>query len=142
MGEINNYAVKALKENDKLLASDGDTGKTKNVSAVDVAEMNGGASIYRAFVSQSITSDPIATVVGANTIGDIVWTRTGAGIYRATLADAFSGYVAVMFGTPQSELTLFTVNSMNSDYIVIGTMFNGSFDDSLLDNQYIEIRVY
>jgi hypothetical protein len=142
MARINNYAVKSLKENDKLLASDGDTGGTKNVSPVDVAEMNGGASIYRAFLTQSGTSAPIAVVVGPNTIGDIVWTRIGVGGYEGTLLGAFSGHVSVVLGTPINETSSFAINTLSSDFVLVGTYSGGTLDDDILDGQYIEIRVY
>lgn len=140
MARINNYAVKSLKENDKLLASDGDTGGTKNVSAVDVAEMNGGASIYRAFLTQSGTSAPIAVVAGPNTIGDIVWTRVGPGRYRGILSGAFAGYVAVVI-CPNGNYT-FDYNTLSNDFVYLGTFNEGSYSDDILADQYIEIRLY
>jgi hypothetical protein len=140
MARINNYAVKSLNENDKLLASDGNTGGTKNVSPIDVAEMNGGASIYRAFLTQSGTSTPIATVVGPNTIGDIVWTRIGTGRFRGILSGAFGGHVAVVV-CPNGNYT-FDYNTLSSDYVYLGTFDMGSYADSVLDGQYIEIRIY
>lgn len=140
MARINNYAVKSLKENDKLLASDGDTGVTKNVSPVDVVEMNGGASIYRAFLTQSGTSAPIAVVAGPNTIGDIVWTRIGIGRYRGILSGAFGGYVAVIVCT--NGVYTFEYNTLSSDYVYLGTFDNGIFADDILMDQYIEIRLY
>jgi hypothetical protein len=140
MARINNYAVKSLNENDKLLASDGNTGETKNVSPIDVAEMNGGASIYRAFLTQSGTSAPIATVVGPNTIGDIVWTRVGVGGYRGTLIGAFPGNVAVII-CPNGFYT-FEYNTLSTDFISLTTYEDGSQGDNVLDGQYIEIRVY
>jgi len=142
MARINNYAVKSLNENDKLLASDGSTGETKNVSPVDVAELNGGASIYRAFLTQSGTSAPIASVVGPNTIGDIVWTRVGVGGYRGTLIGAFPGNVAVILGASINETSSFAVNTLNSDFVLVVTYSSGTLDDNVLDGQYIEIRAY
>ena len=140
MAKINNYALSALKVNDKLLASDGDTGATKNVSPEDVAELNGGASIYRAFLTQSGTSAPTAVVVGPNTIGDIVWTRSTTGIYSGTLANAFQGYVAVVNQASGSSLTLGYSNTSSAVSII--SQFNGVASDSLLVDYYIEIRVY
>lgn len=140
MTNINNYAVKSLKENDKLLASDGNTGETKNVSPIDVAEMNGGASIYRAFLTQSGTSDPIAVAVGPNTIGNIVWTRVGAGSYKGTLSGAFAGYVAVIICT--NGIYTFEYNTLDSDFVFLGTYEDGAQSDNVLNQQYIEIRKY
>lgn len=46
------------------------------------------AKVYRAVITQTGTADPVATVF-ENSIGAIVWTRTGVGQYVATLANAF-----------------------------------------------------
>lgn len=141
MAKINNYAVGTLKVNDKLLASDGDTGATKNVSPEDVAELNGGASIYRAFLTQSGTNAPTAVVVGPNTIGDIVWTRTTTGIYVGTLTNAFQGYVALVAG--EKDITReVKINNVSSNAISIITYISSVASDGALSNQYIEIRVY
>lgn len=45
--------------------------------------------IYKANLTQSGTNAPAATIF-ENTIGNIVWTRTGIGTYRGTLTGAFS----------------------------------------------------
>jgi hypothetical protein len=142
MARINNYAVKSLNENDKLLASDGSTGETKNVSPVDVAELNGGASIYRAIMTQSGTSDPIVAIVGPNTIGDIVWTRADTGFFKGTLIGAFPSFVSVILGASINETSSFSVNTLNIDFIQLGTYSSGILDDNVLDGQYIEIRAY
>lgn len=140
MAKINNYALSELKVNDKLLASDGDTGATKNVSPEDVADLNGGATIYRAFLSQSGTNAPIAVVVGPNTIGDIIWTRSTTGIYVGTLANAFQGYVALTSKASGSIISLAYSNT--SGAINISSLYNGVATDNILSNHYIEIRVY
>jgi len=44
---------------------------------------------YVALLTQTSTSAPVATVL-KNTIGTIVWAYTSAGVYTATLADAFT----------------------------------------------------
>lgn len=51
----------------------------------------GGSSylVYTARITQSGTSNPSATVIGDNTIGDIVWTRSDVGRYIGTLTGAF-----------------------------------------------------
>jgi len=48
-----------------------------------------GYKIYTALLTQVGTSAPTATVL-ENTIGDIVWTRSGTGEYIGTLASAFT----------------------------------------------------
>jgi hypothetical protein len=44
---------------------------------------------YEASLDQSGTDAPVATVLGTNGIGEIVWTRSGAGTYIGTKTDAF-----------------------------------------------------
>lgn len=140
MAKINNYALSGLKVNDKLLASDGDTGVTKNVSSEDVADLNGGATIYRAFLTQTGTNAPVAVVVGPNTIGDIVWTRSNTGVYVGTLANAFQGYVALISKASGSIISLAYSNT--SGAINLSSLYNGVATDNTLSNHYIEIRVY
>jgi hypothetical protein len=141
MANINNYGTSALKVNDKLLASDGDTGATKNISPEDVAELNGGVAIYRAVLTQTSTNAPIAVVLGPNTIGNIVWTRTTTGIYVGTLANAFQGYPVLITG--EADITRSVkVNNTSSNTFSIATYISGSLSDGALSNQFIEIRVY
>ena len=47
-----------------------------------------GYKVYTAIVNQTGTNAPVANVL-ENTIGEIVWTRTDAGLYYANLAGAF-----------------------------------------------------
>jgi hypothetical protein len=143
MANINNYALSGLKVNDKLLASDGDTGATKNVSPEDVADLNGGAIIYRAFLTQTGTNAPVAVVAGPNTIGNIVWTRGTTGTYLGTLANAFQGNVAVVFGAvPLANDTVTFAYANTSGIITLLTYDSGVLSDASLTNQYVEIRVY
>lgn len=140
MAQINNYATQSLNSTDKLLASDGITGKTKNVSPIDVFENNAGLSIYRASLTQSGTGNPVAVVLGDNTVGSLVWTRVGVGSYRATLSGAFVGYTTVIVPA------LGAINdigfSYTSSYVTINTTASGVAADSILNNTYLEIRTY
>ncbi len=45
--------------------------------------------VYTALLTQSGTDAPVATVL-ENTLGDIVWTRTGVGQYSGTLIGGFT----------------------------------------------------
>lgn len=49
-----------------------------------------GFQSYVAKLSQIGTGDPTPTVAGNSLSGAIVWTRTSAGVYRGTLANAFT----------------------------------------------------
>jgi hypothetical protein len=145
MARIQSYALSSLNEGDKLLASDAVTGATKNVSPLDVADLNGGVKIYRAFITQTATAAPIATVVGPNTIGNITWVRNSVGSYNGNLTGAFSGYVAIVMGVaPTSEFPADMSYSNTSNGITLLTYNSngGSLTDGMLTQQYIEIRVY
>lgn len=145
MARIQSYALSSLNEGDKLLASDAVTGATKNVSPLDVADLNGGVKIYRAFITQSGVGAPTATVVGPNTIGDIQWKRDDVGTYAGVLTGAFSGYVSVVAGLSRtSEFPMDMSTSNTSNYVALLTYSSngGMLEDSLLTQQYIEIRVY
>jgi len=143
MGEINNYSVESVRINDRILASDGISGATKNVSAGDVAEL-AGCKVYRAFITQTGTNAPVPTIVGTNTIGPLVWARSSAGIYTATLINGFVGNVTTIAGLSAVSATdvriAFTKTS--SDVVTFNVYQNDVLTDGLGQDQYIEIRVY
>lgn len=56
-----------------------------NIGAAAVSTVK----VYRALLTQSGSSAPVATVLENTLGGTVVWTRTSAGIYRGTLASAF-----------------------------------------------------
>jgi len=94
--------------------------------------------IYTALLSQSGTNAPVATVLGLNEIGTIIWTRVGGGSYSGTLVGAFTA----------NKTAIIISNSSLAGFSV----FAGRFGDDLVnltssgDNQIteatIEIKVY
>ncbi len=97
---------------------------------------------------------PVATVI-KNTIGDIVWTRTGVGSYIGTLTGAFTedktflsgqGYVvSTLVGGTGSWPNAQSLNSNNADTVSLYNFaLNLTAGDNLADNvgMFIEIRVY
>jgi hypothetical protein len=100
---------------------------------------------YIATVSQTGTADPTVTVL-ENTIGDIVWTRVGVGVYQGVLLGAFPDqdktYLLINQNT-QSGGQINYINWFDVDTIEISTL-DTTFtpDDSLLLNTTIEIRTY
>jgi hypothetical protein len=80
-------------------------------------------------------------VLGPNTIGNIVWTRTTTGIYVGTLANAFQGYPVLITGEADVTRSV-KVNNTSSNTFSIATYISGSLSDGALSNQFIEIRVY
>jgi hypothetical protein len=64
-------------------------GNTVKTTAQDIADfVGGGVKVYRALLTQTGTAAPVPVIL-ENTIGDIVWTRTSAGVYLGTLANGF-----------------------------------------------------
>lgn len=104
--------------------------------------------IYKALISQTGADAP--TVVELiNTIGNVVWSRTGNGTYLATLAGAFtlgktfpkrgdnySGFSNVGFWI--SDVNTCYLSSQNNN----GTNAGGVYSDSLIDQMPIQIEVY
>lgn len=100
---------------------------------------------YIANLTQTGTNDPVVTIL-ENTIGDIVWTRTGVGLYQ--------GFLLGAFGPAPDKVYLF-IQSFNN-FVSYASIYNGNADsvdittldnlyaptDALLQNTTIEIRVY
>jgi hypothetical protein len=100
---------------------------------------------YVATISQTGTSDPTVTIL-ENTIGDIMWTRVGVGVYQGVLSTAFPDqdktYLMINQNT-QSGGQINYINWFDASTIEIATL-DTTFtpDDSLLLNTTIEIRTY
>lgn len=143
MANINAFSVESVRVNDKIVASDGISGATKNIEAGDIAEL-AGCKVYRAFLTQTVINAPVPTIVGTNTIGNLVWARSSAGIYTATLVNGFVGNVTMITGTsgPWPIPTRFAFTKNSSDVITMTVYLNNVPADGFLTDQYIEIRVY
>ncbi len=101
---------------------------------------------YIALLSQSGTSAPTAIIL-ENTLGTIIWGRTSAGIYTATLTNAFSANKTTIFHGTSADATYVAMNRTNASVITITVIdSDGSTPvDSLIvggGNVLIEIRVY
>jgi len=109
--------------------------------------------VYRASFSQSgIVGESVTGTIFENTIGDIVWTYSSAGVYYGTLANAFPAsklflpipvkgfYLINSVGTGLGYYTLYRVNN---NQIVLQSYNNSDVStDGILSNAPIEIRVY
>ena len=109
---------------------------TKQSTVQDIVNYN--MTVYTALLTQSGTSAPVATILQNTTGGTITWTRTGAGEYTATIANAlFTLNKTLVFmnlgeysggGIPRSVWTRtsnteITINTGND-----GRITNGSFE--------------
>jgi len=101
--------------------------------------------VYTAFILQSGTSAPTATVLENNLGGTVVFTRTSTGIYRATLTGVINSSKTVAFfnyssyQAPGSQYT--SALTPTSDYLILASLNNGNLADSILGGS-LEIRVY
>lgn len=108
---------------------------------------NSGASEYVATLAQSGTNAPVATVL-KNTLGAIVWSRSGPGVYSATLVGAFTNGVRTLveLDTQKALLTyvndgvLITASRSNADVVSIDT--SDSTDDWISSEWLFRITVY
>lgn len=73
----------------ELIADDGSVITTFKKQAEGDQTATTGYKVYRASLTQSGTSAPVATVFENTLGGTVVWTRNAVGDYRATLAGAF-----------------------------------------------------
>jgi hypothetical protein len=163
MAIINSYPIGVPKTNDLLVGTsmpsvntDADP-ITKNfpISSV-IALASENPKVYVAELNNMGAGAvaPVATVI-KNTIGDIVWTRTGVGSYVGTLTGAFTedktflsgqGYsVSTLVGGTGSWPNAQSLNSNNADTVsVYNYALNLTAGDNLADNvgMFIEIKVY
>jgi hypothetical protein len=112
-----------------------------------IANFNGGGAapykVYTALLSQSGTDAPVATVLENTLGGDIVWSRSQAGVYLGTLDGAFpiEKTFVIITNTGGQEANCY-VNDNNVNYVGIATSEGADFTDNLLFKTPIEIRVY
>jgi len=102
-------------------------------------------SVYKALLTQVDTDAPIASIL-FNTIGNIVWTYLGTGLYLGTLAGAFTeGRTAVTNRQSILDGVGFVVWAKwsSSDTITVFVSgVDGGASDSELENTLIQIEVY
>lgn len=126
-----------------MIWQDPATGEIKKAAVPSGGSL--GYNVYTALVSQSSTSNPTATVLGTNTIGTIVWTRTSAGAYDGTLSGAFTSNKTWLIsqvgdGTGSFLKSRLSWTSANVVHLTIEDNSNTLTDG--FSNLSIEIRVY
>ena len=157
------YPLGTPKSNDLLVGTSipdpntNDDPITKNfpLSSI-VALANANPKVYVAELSNFGAGEvaPVATIM-KNTIGDIVWTRTGVGSYTGTLAGAFTEDKTFLSGQAIVVSTLVggtgnwpnaqVINSNNVDTVSLyNYALNLTSGDNLADNMrmFLEIKVY
>ena len=115
---------------------------TETLNGRPITEMLPTYQKYIATISQAGILDPVVTIL-ENTIGDIVWTRSGVGDYLGTLVGAFPNQDKTYLLIGQSQNDKFSLNYLGTDDVTIATLDNAGFNqDALLNYTTIEIRVY
>jgi hypothetical protein len=99
-----------------------------------------GYKIYRALISQAGAAAPTVTVL-ENGLGEIVWTRTGAGVYVGTLAGAFTNSTTCFVTNSLPNALIGCVKSSANAIGLTSSTGGGVATDALLTNASIEIRV-
>ena len=115
---------------------------TETINGQLVSEVLPTYKKYIATISQTGTADPTVTIL-ENTIGDIVWTRSLVGVYYGTLTGAFTANKTSVniSGVYKGSAQGIRRNDNEVNVITTATL-TITETDSLLDETYIEIRVY
>lgn len=113
----------------------------------DVETLFGGYRFYMASLTQATTGAPVATVQNTTFNGTPVWTRTGVGVYRATLTGAFptakTVVLPISLNNPTPGFHAYAVWGVSADYIEVKTYdASDAAADSVLTGAFIEVRNY
>ena len=99
--------------------------------------------VYTALLTQASTDDPVPTVLENTLGGTVVWTRSGVGLYLATLSGAFTSnktfFIVHSYAWDGANNNYLEWVSSNQVRLQIGA------GDGFLDSTYpcmLEIRVY
>lgn len=111
-----------------------------------------GKNEYVALVTQTGTSAPVATVIKNTLGGTVVWSRSGAGSYAATLSGAFPA-AKTFISNPINLLPFSGTDFIEVDYarandnaVTMSTLFGangaGVATDALISAFPVKIEVY
>lgn len=139
MGKINNYTVDPVNPGDKILASDVTTGDTKNVTAQSIADLQQSSVVYRAYLTQSGASAPVATVIPGNTLNG-TWSYNSTGYYIFTSTGAFDSVsAACVVSVTGAYNTDFEFSIINNDTAYLKSYSSGTLTNGLMSGLYVEI---
>ncbi len=129
---------------DSKLKTKDSSGVLEEISITDGAE----PKVYVALLSQSGTDAPVATVLENTLGGEVVWSRTGVGLFRATLAGAFVSnktfFPSLFIDQNYVQDSEFFLRPayIDVDSIAIINFQGGIATTDNLGRGYVEIRVY
>lgn len=101
-------------------------------------------TVYAALITQSGTDAPVATILENTLSGEIIWSRNSTGSYRGLLTGEFPLNSVAMFTGGQRTFPDTTIRTgrSNDNEVFITTNFQSGTLDSILQNTFVEIRVY
>lgn len=126
----------------------------KKTTTQDIADLaaGDGKKEYVAYLSQSGSSAPTATVINNTLGGTVVWARSGSGSFTGTLMSAFpSGKVFITNGYSLQSYSgtdfIEIIVSRGNDNIInvltsLGANGTAASTDGLITNYMIKIEVY
>lgn len=101
---------------------------------------------YKAFITQAGTAAPTAALVLDNTIGNVVWSRTGVGTYALTLAGAFyvdhtvPGKVEVYYDVDGNKITFERTSGDVMTLKTYAAIDTDTLADDVLAGQCVHVR--
>lgn len=136
-----------------VIGVEADTGKTKlgdGVTAWNALDYfaGGGPKVYKALLSQTSTNDPVVTVLVNTLGGEVVWARTGMGLYTGTLTGAFPFLKTIVLASQAGDVDdpvptrESRATRVDNDTIVVTTGKNEAREDDFLDNYSLSVEVY
>lgn len=110
------------------------------------SESSVALKVYRALVSQAAGAAPTATVLENNLGGTVVWARSSAGTYTATLTGAFTSAKTFIMqpgesGTIAAIKNIIAVRT-SANVVTVTTGSGGTLEDDVLSSFPISILVY
>ena len=100
----------------------------------------GGYTVYTALLTQAGTAAPVATILQNTTGGTITWTRTGSGVYTATISSSLftSNKTLVFFNLGEYSFSVNQPWTRTSDTVITISLSG----DGRITNGSFEIRIY
>jgi len=143
MGKINNYTVSSTPNpGDKILCSDANTGDTKNITPQGIIDLERSSKIYRAYIKQTLTNPPDATLIAGNTITG-TWSYDNVGSYLFTSNGAFENVkTSCIISVPGSLDIGFEFYVNNNDSVYLNSFLSSVSSDGIISDLYIEIMTH
>ena len=142
MGKINNYQTHTPSPGDKILGSESINGATKNFTAQSIADLGRSSKVYRAFLTQSASTAPVATIVDGNTITG-TWAYGSTGVYTFASVGSFDSVNAgCIVGVGIAQDVTYEFSVINDNTISLKTYGNGTLANGMLTGVYVEIFTF